>query len=65
MFLRFMAGAVGGVCFGILPPTMYDMFSSSRGGLGGTLCYIMDVAFILLASLMDKFFGGNQGLASN
>lgn len=63
--LRVICGFIGGISVGILPPIIHDMFSHNTASFGESLCYFSVVLSIICASVMDKIFGGTQGLTDN
>lgn len=63
--LRFIAGILGGLCISVLPVICNDLFPQSKAAIGGAATYLFIVIFILLASLQNPFYGGNEGLMGN
>lgn len=65
LVLRFITGFIGGLNLSLMPPLIMEILPKRLGPIGANMCYSFMVIFMLLASLMNYFYGGDEGLLEN
>lgn len=63
--LRVVSGFIGGLSLAFLAVLCVDMFVSTKANIATASTALWSVIFFMLASLQEKFFGGNQGILKN